>query len=405
MEKVFMELVAEWREGEIPAMVERERQITPIRGVAIAVVGPRRAGKTYLLFQTALRLGRENTLYINFEDVRLVGLKPEHFSDFLKALAEAGNPSVLLLDEIQNVPHWGRWVRSLLDKGYMVVVAGSSSKLSLREVPTELRGRYLSFLLLPFSFREFLKARNIAADITASPASRGRILAALREYVEMGGYPEVVMRPDLAQLLLKSYRDTVAYRDVVERHKIRDAASFEVFMSLIEASFGNVFSISAAHRRMRGMGLEKSKKTLANYLKYLEEAFYIITVPKWGPGKTSLLQPRKIYPIDPGYLPKGQWGRKMETAVAVELARRGISPKYYRGKGEVDFITEDEAIQVTYASSPDEIDRRELTSLEEAVKATGKRPLIITWDYEGEIVTRGIRVRAVPLWKWLLFGS
>ncbi|ABL87362.1 conserved hypothetical protein [Pyrobaculum islandicum DSM 4184] len=405
MERVFREVIEEWLSWKPPPMVERELEVPLETGLATAVIGPRRAGKTYLLYQLAVRHGR--SLYINFEDVRFVGLRPRDFSVFLKTLAEHGDFNLLLLDEVQNVPHWGRWIRSLLDRGYLVAVAGSTSKLGAREVPTELRGRYLSRLLLPFSFREYLKAVGIPALAGHAPASRGRLLGALREYLERGGYPEAVLRPQLARELLRTYRDTVVYRDVVERHRVRDARGFEVFLSMVESSFCNVFSISSAHRRLASLGLEKSKKTLANYLKYLEEAFYVVAVPKWGPGKTPLTQPHKIYPVDPGYIPEGQIGRKMEAAVAVELLRRGAKFYYYRGRREVDFVVEGEPpllIQVTYASAPDEVDRRELDALSEAAAAVGGRPLLITWDLEGQIARSGLRVDAVPLWQWLLGG-
>jgi hypothetical protein len=127
-----------------------------------------------------------------------------------------------------------------------------------------------------------------------------------------------------------------------------------------------------------------------------------VALPKWGFGKTSLLQPRKIYPIDPAYIPRGQMGRKMETAVALELLRRGETPRYFKGRGEVDFVTDTEAVQVTYASAIDEIDRRELKSLAEAVETTGRRPLLITWDLEGVLEVRGAKIEAIPLWRWLL---
>ncbi|MEZ0248629.1 MAG: ATP-binding protein [Thermoproteus sp.] len=296
MEQVFRELLEEWLHGERPQVVERELEAVLEPGLAFAVVGPRRAGKTYFLYQ----LGRYGGFYFNFEDIRLAGLRPRHFSAFLKVLAEygAGRGALLLLDEVQNAPAWGRWVRTLLDKGFRVALAGSSSKLRQDEVSTELRGRYISRLLLPFSFREFLRARGYGAAPT-HPEARGRMLASLREYLELGGYPEAVLKPDLARSLLKMYRETVVYRDVVERHRVRDPRGLELFLSLVESSFARPFSISSAYRTMRGAGFEKSKKTLAAYLRYLEEAYYVITAPKFGPGKTPLVQPKKVYPVDP----------------------------------------------------------------------------------------------------------
>ncbi len=105
VEHVLRELVAEWLKWRPPAMVERELLVEPVEGLAAAVVRPRRAGKTYLLYQTAVRIGRARAIIINFEDVRLASLSPRHFGAFIKVLAEAGNPPVLLLDEVQNIPH------------------------------------------------------------------------------------------------------------------------------------------------------------------------------------------------------------------------------------------------------------------------------------------------------------
>ncbi|MEM1663658.1 MAG: AAA family ATPase, partial [Pyrobaculum sp.] len=96
--------------------------------------------------------------------------------------------------------HWGRWVRSLLDRGH--VVAGSSSQLLQSEVATELRGRCLSKVLLPLSFREFLRARGLRPTYLNAPEARGELLGALGEYLNTA-YPEAVLKPHLAQDLLK----------------------------------------------------------------------------------------------------------------------------------------------------------------------------------------------------------
>ncbi|MEZ0319846.1 MAG: ATP-binding protein [Pyrobaculum sp.] len=401
MEHVFRELLEEWLSGEKPRVVEREISAVLEPGLAFAVVGPRRAGKTYFLYQLASSRGG---FYFNFEDVRLAGLKPRHFSSFLKVLSEygAGRGALLLLDEVQNIPAWGRWVRSLLDRGFQVALAGSSARLRAGEVSTELRGRYISRLLLPFSFREFLKARGISAAEARHPEARGRLLSTLREYLELGGYPEAVLKPELGPTLLKMYRDTVVYRDVVERHRVRDPRALEVFLHLVESSFARPFSISSAYRAMRGAGFEKSKKTLAAYLHYLEEAYYVVAVPKLGPGKTPLTQPRKIYPIDPGYVK--DFSKKMEAAVALELIRREKSPMYYREKREVDFCIPDDRtfIQVTYASAWDEVEKREIEALAEATTKYGGKAQLITWDLEGTLVKGGTAVEAVPLWRWLV---
>jgi Predicted ATPase (AAA+ superfamily) len=227
MEGTLRSLISEWFSSEIPKLVRRDISL-PIRGNALALIGPRRAGKTFMMYQIASDLmqrgiARESIVYLNFEDLRLSNLRGEDFPTFLKILAEmtkplpSGEKALLLLDEVQNPKEWGRWVRSLLDRGYAVVVSGSSSKVGVREIPTELRGRYLERLVLPLSFREFLKFREVNIDYLEAPEKRGRILRYLREYLMLGGFPEVVLNPEHAKELLKVYRETVFYRDIIER--------------------------------------------------------------------------------------------------------------------------------------------------------------------------------------------
>jgi len=415
MERVFREVVDEWFTRPLPRYVPREVEYV-LGDFALAVVGPRRAGKTYFLFQIADELvkggaPRESVVYVNFEDVRLAGVRPEHFSAFVKTVFELAKPHggviYLLLDEVQNVPMWGGWVRTLLDSGrFRVALAGSSSQLDARAVSTELRGRYISRVVFPFSFREFLRARGAAPAHLYAPTARGALLALLREYVEWGGFPELVARPELRGELVRVYRDTVVLRDVVERHRISPAPVFEVFLSLVEEGFGRYFSISAAHRYLRGLGYRVSKKTLAAYLRYLEEAYYVLSARKLGGAREVHQQPRKIYPVDPAYFnlrKRLDIGARMEAVVAAELARRGLPLRYWRGEGhEVDFVAPGDPptlIQVTYASAPDEVDRREVKALERAKTVfTGAKKVVVTWDYEE---TRG-GVSYTPLWRWLL---
>lgn len=423
MEGVFREIVAGWFSSSLPSFVPRDYDFF-LGDSAFAVVGPRRAGKTYFMFQVASQLmgsgwDRRSIIYVNFEDVRLSGLKPADYGSFVKVVhelgVERGGRLVLLLDEVQNIPLWGRWIRTLLDaRRYYVVVSGSSSRLGVREVPSELRGRYLSRLLLPFSFREFLKFRGVSTAYSEAPEVSGRVLGALREYMRLGGFPEVLLHPEQAGFLIETYRQTVAYRDVVERHGIRDAASFELFMGLVEECFAKQFSITKTANHFRSLGLKKSKKTIANYLKALEEAFYIIAVKRFGYSAREVQQqPRKVYPIDLAYFRRDELGGKMEALVAIELYRRaergGFEARYVKTeRGEVDFALlrpprVEELLQVTYASSPDEVDRRETVALVDA--ATTLRPRrtrVITWDLEETRSVEGVKVGFTPLWKWLL---
>jgi predicted AAA+ superfamily ATPase len=142
IEHVFRELVAEWLEWQSPAMVERELLVEPVKGLVAAVVGPRRAGKTYLLYQTAVKIGRAKAIYYKFQ--RREAGRP--FAAPLRRLhkgAGGGRQSTGLVVR-RGVEHTPLGVgQDSSRRRYAVVVTGFSSRLTLREVPTELRGRYL----------------------------------------------------------------------------------------------------------------------------------------------------------------------------------------------------------------------------------------------------------------------
>jgi len=170
-------------------------------------------------------------------------------------------------------------------------------------------------------------------------------------------------------------------------------------------------SITRLSNYFKSLGVRKSKKTLANYLRYLEESYYAIRIRRFGfSRRASIQQPRKVFPIDTAYFRRKSMGSMMECAVAVELMRRGLAYSYFKnGDYEVDFVVETEPrelIQVTYASAMDEVDRRELRALLRARQALGGGKLrIISWDLEGEVEVEGLRVTITPLWMWLMNPS
>lgn len=423
------EIFSSWLAREIPELVEREYS-TDLSNHVTAIIGPRRAGKTYFMFQIAKKLvekgfPRENIAFVDFEDVRFQTLKPGDYSTFVKTLheifVEKDGKIILLLDEVQNLSDWEKWVRTLHNsQNYYIFVSGSSSKLSSREVSTELRGRYVSKLILPLSFKEFLKFKNVEPRYLKAPEVKGKLLQKLKEFMEFGGFPEVVSRDYGKIELLRTYKETIFYRDVVERFRVRDVSSLDTFVKILMESFGKYVSISKTCNYFRSLGLRKSKKTIANYLKYLETAFFLFPVEKFGYKiKERVMQPKKIYPVDLGFYrltPRFSvdYGVLMESLVAIELFKRSFYEgtefyywKDYQGR-EVDFIVKDglsvkQLIQVTYASDRNELKGREVDAL---IKASAdlrcKKLLVLTWDYEDEEEKDGKTIRYVPLYKWLL---
>ncbi|MGQ9596598.1 MAG: ATP-binding protein [Thermoproteota archaeon] len=429
MEGMLREVFSSWLSREIPKLVEREYS-TDLSNHVTAIIGPRRAGKTYFMFQIAKTLmekdfSKENIAFVDLEDVRLQALKPEDYSTFVKTLhetfVEKDGKIILLLDEVQNLDSWEKWVRTLHDsQNYYIFVSGSSSKLSSKEVSTELRGRYVSKLILPLSFKEFLKFKNVEPRYLDAPEARGRLLQKLKEFMEFGGFPEVINKDYGKIELLRTYKETIFYRDVVERFRVRDVSSLDTFVKIIMENFGKYVSISKIGNYFKSLGLRKSKKTIANYLKYLETAFFLFPVEKFGyKTRERVMQPRKIYPIDLGFYKLSprfsiDYGVLMESLVAIELFKRSFYErtefyywKDYQGR-EVDFIIKNglsirQLIQVTYASNKSEVKEREVEAL---IKASAdlscKKLLVITWDYEDEEKTDRRTIKYIPLYKWLL---
>jgi len=158
--------------------IERELQVETISGKITTIIGPRRSGKTCYLLHL-LNNKYPNALYLNFEMFFLRNIQPEDFFEILKIFNEiyGYSPKVLLLDEIQEVKDWQSLLRSLLDYGFTIFVTGSSSKLLSKEIATSLRGRSISYLLLTFSFREFLKSKNLNSDLKhLTIEEKGKIL-------------------------------------------------------------------------------------------------------------------------------------------------------------------------------------------------------------------------------------
>lgn len=436
-EEDFKIVLSEWYIKKLPKLVERELKIPLDTNMIVAIIGPRQAGKTYRMYQLIKEISKDipksNILYIDFEHERLRSLDAIDLEDMMKIFYQIffpteKKPIYLFLDEIQNVRDWDKWLRRIYDSNrFRIFISGSSSKLSSKEIATALRGRSIDYIILPFSFREFLKAKNfVIKDINVMTylEERGRILRFLDEYVKFGGYPKIVLSEDyeLKNRILKTYYETIFYRDLVEKYKV-DPILLDNFLRYIIRCFTNKISISKTYNFLKSIGLKCSKSTLLKFLKYAEEVFLIIPLEIFSYNiKNRKQYPKKIHVIDNGIIRalypevEREYSKLMENVVAIELIRRiydinNISywKKYgERDECEVDFVIKEgpyvkELIQVTYANNRDEIRKREIKGLMKASKELNCKKLkIITWDYENKINIENLEIECIPLWKWLL---
>ena len=162
------------------------------------IVGVRHAGKSYLLYQRVRQLqaagkGWDEILFVDFEDERLAEFQTEDFNSLLEAHLELyGKKPVVFLDEVQNIPHWDKFVRRLADAKYRVYVTGSNAKMLGSDVATTLGGRYITKHIMPYSFPEFLQANEVSYDSNtlATTFGRAEVQRHFTNYFRFGGFPE-----------------------------------------------------------------------------------------------------------------------------------------------------------------------------------------------------------------------
>jgi len=411
--------IIEWMKREAVKGVSRELDVIRRKDRVISVIGPRRAGKTYYFYQL-MEKDRMNSLYLNFEDTRLMDVSFKEIRDLIRAYIEVAGkaPRCIFFDEVQNVKNWELAIRELLDlQNYNMFVTGSSSKLLSREIATQLRGRTFSYLLLPFSFREFLKAKNAFAEkLTMDEAAK--IRGYLKEYLEFGGFPEVVFEENEKERILKEYFEMILFRDIVERHKLKNISLARFLLSFLLQNFSKEISVNKVLKSLSSQRF--GKNTLYSYIDKIQDSVALFVLNRFSLRVYQRESwPKKIYICDTGLTKVVRFsediGKLMENCVFLELLRltnkRAILEIYYwknHEGDEVDFLLKEgveikELIQVTYASGRDEIEDREVKSLLKASKETGCKNLgIITWNYEGIDKIDNRTIEFIPLWRWLL---
>ena len=392
----------------------------------IVIKGVRRSGKSTLMLQlmNVLRergVSAEDMLYINFEEPLFIDQPGIEILDRLyRIYRERINPQrfpYLFLDEIQHVPEWERWARVKTDlREAKLFVTGSSANLVGAEYSTLLTGRNLSFTVYPLSFAEFLSFKGCAGPFDPLFLARNEPLIRnlLREYLQFGGFPEVVLRETAVgkEKLLKQYFEDLLYRDIVSRYRLRDVRTLKNIALYCMTNVSNLFS----YTRLKNV-LSVPLDVVRNYTGYMAETYMIMEVPKHSfEISEQLRNPKKIYVMDNGmrnavsYRFSEDLGRLAENAVYGQLIRQEGDIFYYKNRGEVDFLVRN-GIQVTNLIQVSMIGeeegptlRREQDALADAMQDLGiLEGLIITESREETLEIPQGTLRMVPLWKWLLY--
>lgn len=361
-------------------MVKREmymKRIRPFIGTDLIKVmtGIRRSGKSVMLElikQELIDSGVSSSQFIsiNFEDMRYTHLQTAKalYDEISSRSAGIDGKIYLFFDEIQEVKDWEKCINSFrvaLDCD--IYITGSNAKLLSGELATYLAGRYVEFIVYPFSFAEFL-------ELYHSVFLEETVQKSFQQYILYGGMPylaNIRYADEPSRQYLQDLFNSVQLKDIVKRNKIRDVDLLERIMAYVMANVGNTFSASSLAKFLKSEQRTVAPETILNYIRYCCDAYLFYQVKREEvQGKQILASNEKYYIADHGIREAVFGGNAkdinltLENIVYLELLRRGYHVTVGKNKDkEIDFVCDKRGeklyIQVTYLLASEETIQRE----------------------------------------------
>jgi len=425
MKETFKKLIINFQERKFGRIVPREYDVPLDTKKIVSLIGVRRSGKTYVLFSLIEQLRQrgdgKNIVYINFEDDRLYPIGLKDLDGLLEGYYELyphkrDEKVYLFLDEVQNIKGWERYIRRIDDtENVQIFITGSSPKLLSSEIATSLRGRTITYEIFPFSFREYLRYKEIEINLYSSK-SVSYIQNAFNSYLVDGGFAETFdERPDVQKRILKDYLDLIVYKDVVERYTIRNQSLLKHLIKYMFVNMGTLVSVNKLYNEYKSQGYKIGKDTLMDYISYLQEAYTVFTTPIYRNSvREEQRNPKKLYAIDNGFKKlfsisiSEDYSKLYENMAFLHLRRKSREVYYFKQTQEVDlYMKEDKEylVNVSYAIEDEKTLQREVKALLEGmVYFKLDSSYLVTANRDETIEIEGKKIVVVPMWKWLLEG-
>lgn len=372
-------------------MIKRERYIAPIRefydsDLIKIITGIRRCGKSVILgdIRKEIEQKSENLIFLDFDDVGNLTAIPDGLTllKYIDDHKKSDEVCYVFLDEVQRVEGWADACRTLRVRNCSVFISGSNSKLLSREFTKEFSGRYVSFRIRPFVYRELLE---YAQELNKSQMTT-------LDYIVWGGFPKRIEFNTLEaqKSYLNELNETIIINDIISRYKIRKTEEFKRIVNYVLISNARIFSARSVSDYMKTNGLSCTVSTVAKYLGYLKEAFVIEMVNKYSAkAKRELNYYQKIYNEDVSFNSirvlqnRFDLTHNFENIVYNELIYMGYSLQVYNDDNrEIDFIAtkgnKKYYIQVAYSVAEDKAYNREFSAFNKLDNSNQK--IIITND-------------------------
>lgn len=374
------------------------------------ITGPRRVGKST---QALLMLRDKNFAYLNFDSQSLLD---NWNANLVMRMLDDVYPGYefLLLDEVQNLDAWDLWVSELYRQGKNLVITGSNAKMLSSEMATVLTGKYIQVEMLPFSLEEFFDWHKLFSH-KQNGESDVELSVLMDDYLRNGGYPEVVAARQLTYSYLDTLFDSIVWKDVAQRHKVRNITDLNNLAIYLVSNFCNSISANELTQELGFASVNTTKK----FMDYLHEPYLFYYLPRYN-NKLKLMKkaPQKVYLVDNGFIAAKAFalsdnlGRLLENQVFIELVRRGYDTDktlfYYHSRNdkEVDFVLRkgpriERLVQVCYDMSSPKTEKRELESLIECAGELHCSDLTIITNNEERTIKKGdYTVEVVPISKF-----
>jgi len=329
----------------------------------IILTGIRRSGKSSIFKLLINHLVERN---IEAKSILYINLDDPFFSDIIKdaknlykLLEESKvitglDVKYLFLDEVQNVPHWEKFVKSIYDNEVVdkIFITGSNSKLLDGEYATLLSGRYINKTIYPLSFKEVLYLNKINSYYELLD-KKSEVLKIIDTLLEYGSFYEVLMNTKKRELIL-SYYETIIFKDCIGNNSIKNGKSFKEIAHFIISNTSNLYSYNSLAK-----AVGSNEHTIKAYISYLEDSYLLKEIKNFNYSlKKQLHSKKKTYIVDNSFLAQisfrfsKDYGKLFENLVFNELLKQNYEIYFFNDKKECDFIVKKEnktvAIQVCY---------------------------------------------------------
>jgi uncharacterized protein len=417
MDKNVIKQIILWQQDFVGKVRLQDRKIFFDENANYVLVGMRRAGKSYMLYQHIRELiakghSKEEILFVNFEDERITDITKEELHLIIECYRELFDyEPIIFLDEIQNVEGWEHFARRLADEKYRVFITGSNAHMLSREISSTLGGRYLTKEIFPFSFGEYLEFHGIqlSQHWSLSPV-RTDVVRSFSDYFYYGGLSEMFSLQD-KQTWLQSLYQKILYSDIVIRKGVRNEQSLRMLVKKLADSVMQPTAVKRLQNILQGTGTKITRETISSYLDYMHESYLTFGVSSFTDGLSERETVRKHYFYDNGILNLFLFQpepKLMENMVAIHLYKKyGEDLFYYNKNVEVDFCVPKDGllVQVCYRMVDDQTRTRELGALQKVAKfMKAQRCMVITYDQEESVSVNGLGngIEIIPVYKFLL---